>query len=129
MIKIMSKGFSPLTSGRVHLKKLRNQNACQYHVNIVDHYENPRNVGALNKLLKNVGTGLVGAPACGDVMKVQIAVDENGRIIDAKFKTFGCGSAIASSSVATEWIKGRLVDHCMNIKVHTNSLTHHQVQN
>ena len=76
---------------------------------VIDHYENPRNVGKLDAKKKNVGTGLVGAPACGDVMKLQIEVDDNGKIIDAKFKTFGCGSAIASSSLATEWIKGKSV--------------------
>uniref|UniRef100_A0AC11D8Z2 Iron-sulfur cluster assembly enzyme n=1 Tax=Ovis aries TaxID=9940 RepID=A0AC11D8Z2_SHEEP len=78
-----------------------------YHKKVVDHYENPRNVGSLDKTSKNVGTGLVGAPACGDVMKLQIQVDEQGRIVDARFKTFGCGSAIASSSLATEWVKGK----------------------
>ena len=88
-----------------------------YHENIIDHYENPRNVGSLDKK-KNVGTGLVGAPACGDVMKLQFEVDDDGKIIDAKFKTFGCGSAIASSSVATEWLKGKMVDDCLSIKVH-----------
>ena len=88
-----------------------------YHENIIDHYENPRNVGSLNKVKKTVGTGLVGAPACGDVMKLQFEVDDNGKIIDAKFKTFGCGSAIASSSVATEWLKGKSVDECLTIKV------------
>ncbi|OQS02996.1 iron sulfur cluster assembly protein 1, mitochondrial precursor [Thraustotheca clavata] len=87
-----------------------------YHENIIDHYENPRNVGALDKKASNVGTGLVGAPACGDVMKLQIEVDENGTIINSKFKTFGCGSAIASSSVATEWLKGKNVDECLKIK-------------
>ena len=76
---------------------------------VVDHYENPRNVGALDKQDENVGTGLVGAPACGDVMKLQVKVNDEGKIVDAKFKTFGCGSAIASSSLATEWIKGRSV--------------------
>lgn len=76
---------------------------------MIDHYENPRNVGSLNKNDKNVGTGLVGAPACGDVMKLQIKVDDDGKIVDAKFKTFGCGSAIASSSLATEWVKGKTV--------------------
>jgi len=76
---------------------------------VIDHYENPRNVGTLNKNDKNVGTGLVGAPACGDVMKLQIKVDDGGRIVDAKFKTFGCGSAIASSSLATEWVMGKTV--------------------
>ncbi|KAH7947266.1 hypothetical protein HPB52_009007 [Rhipicephalus sanguineus] len=83
---------------------------------VIDHYENPRNVGSLNKDDKNVGTGLVGAPACGDVMKLQIKVDESGKIVDAKFKTFGCGSAIASSSLATEWIKGKNVNEAMKIK-------------
>ncbi|CAI5714761.1 unnamed protein product [Hyaloperonospora brassicae] len=87
-----------------------------YHENVIDHYENPRNVGAMDKNAKDVGTGLVGAPACGDVMKLQIQVDENGTIVDSKFKTFGCGSAIASSSVATEWLKGKSVDECLNIK-------------
>ena len=75
-----------------------------YHDNVLDHYHNPRNVGSLDKNNKNVGTGLVGAPACGDVMQLQINVDDQGKIIDAKFKTFGCGSAIASSSLATEFI-------------------------
>ena len=81
-----------------------------YHSNTIDHYENPRNIGSLNKANKNVGTGLVGAPACGDVMKLQISVDENGIIMESKFKTFGCGSAIASSSFATEWIKGKHIN-------------------
>lgn len=111
-----------------------------YHENIIDHYENPRNVGSLDKKKKTVGTGLVGAPACGDVMKLQFETDENGVIIDgkhiylellatgnrlmcnlsnptAKFKTFGCGSAIASSSLATEWLKGKTLEECMAIKV------------
>ena len=81
-----------------------------YSKKVIDHYENPRNVGSLDKENKNVGTGLVGAPACGDVMKLQIAVDDDGIITDAKFKTFGCGSAIASSSLVTEWVKGRSVE-------------------
>ncbi|CAN9513226.1 unnamed protein product [Ophioblennius macclurei] len=89
---------------------------CSYHEKVVDHYENPRNVGSLDKKSKNVGTGLVGAPACGDVMKLQIEVDDNGKIVDAKFKTFGCGSAIASSSLATEWVKGKTVDDALKIK-------------
>ncbi|XP_059177665.1 iron-sulfur cluster assembly scaffold protein IscU-like [Physella acuta] len=89
---------------------------ASYHKNVIDHYENPRNVGSLDKEDKNVGTGLVGAPACGDVMKLQIKVDEDGKIIDAKFKTFGCGSAIASSSLATEWVKGKTMDEAMKIK-------------
>ncbi|CAB1414271.1 unnamed protein product [Pleuronectes platessa] len=89
---------------------------CFYHKKVVDHYENPRNVGSLDKNSKSVGTGLVGAPACGDVMKLQIQVDENGKIVDAKFKTFGCGSAIASSSIATEWVKGKSIDDALKIK-------------
>lgn len=87
-----------------------------YHEKVLDHYENPRNVGSLDRKAKNVGTGLVGAPACGDVMKLQIMVDDNGKIIDAKFKTFGCGSAIASSSIATEWVKGKSVNEAGTIK-------------
>ena len=86
-----------------------------YNDKLLDHYENPRNVGSLNKDKDTVGTGLVGAPACGDVMKLQIEVDEIGVIIDAKFKTFGCGSAIASSSLVTEWVKGRKVDEAVEI--------------
>ncbi|XP_044051491.1 iron-sulfur cluster assembly enzyme ISCU, mitochondrial [Siniperca chuatsi] len=89
---------------------------CSYHEKVVDHYENPRNVGSLDKNNKNVGTGLVGAPACGDVMKLQIQVDENGKIVDARFKTFGCGSAIASSSLVTEWVKGKSVNEALKIK-------------
>ncbi|XP_050315682.1 iron-sulfur cluster assembly scaffold protein IscU [Anthonomus grandis grandis] len=87
-----------------------------YHPKVIDHYENPRNVGSLDKNDVTVGTGLVGAPACGDVMKLQIKVDENGKIIDAKFKTFGCGSAIASSSYTTEWVKGKTVDEALGLK-------------
>ena len=87
-----------------------------YHKNVVDHYEKPRNVGAFDKKDANVGTGLVGAPACGDVMKLQIRVDDDGNITDSCFKTFGCGSAIASSSVATEWVKGQHIDEATQIK-------------
>ncbi|XP_011498056.1 PREDICTED: iron-sulfur cluster assembly enzyme ISCU, mitochondrial [Ceratosolen solmsi marchali] len=87
-----------------------------YHPKVLDHYDNPRNVGSLDKNDESVGTGLVGAPACGDVMKLQIKVDDNGKIIDAKFKTFGCGSAIASSSLATEWVKGKTVDEALKLK-------------
>jgi len=90
--------------------------AALYHKNVIDHYENPRNVGSLDKNDPEVGTGLVGAPACGDVMKLQIKVDKDGKIIDAKFKTFGCGSAIASSSLATEWIKGKTLSEAGEIK-------------
>ena len=87
-----------------------------YHEKVIDHYEKPRNVGKLDVKKKSVGTGLVGAPACGDVMKLQIEVGDDGKIIDAKFKTFGCGSAIASSSLATEWIKGKSLDQAGSIK-------------
>ncbi|KAK4427131.1 Iron-sulfur cluster assembly protein 1 [Sesamum alatum] len=88
-----------------------------YHERVVDHYNNPRNVGSFDKNDPSVGTGLVGAPACGDVMKLQIKVDEeSGKIVDACFKTFGCGSAIASSSVATEWVKGKQMEEVLSIK-------------
>jgi len=87
-----------------------------YTKEVLDHYENPRNVGSLDKDDQSVGTGLVGAPACGDVMKLQIKVSEQGIIEDAKFKTFGCGSAIASSSLITEWVKGKSIDEAQTIK-------------
>ena len=87
-----------------------------YSEKIVDHYENPRNVGSFDKSDALVGTGIVGAPECGDVMKLQIKCNEAGKIVDAKFKTFGCGSAIASSSLATEWLKGRTIDQALEIK-------------
>jgi nitrogen fixation NifU-like protein len=87
-----------------------------YSGKVIDHYENPRNVGSLDKDAPNVGTGLVGAPACGDVMKLQIKVSQAGVIEDAKFKTFGCGSAIASSSLATEWIKGMTLEQAMSVR-------------
>src|ERR687888_1242297 len=88
-----------------------------YSDKVLDHYSNPRNVGSLDKISQQVGTGLVGAPECGDVMKLQIKVNpDTGVIEDAKFKTFGCGSAIASSSLATEWLKGKTVDQAMGIK-------------
>uniref|UniRef100_A0A0N5BWP0 NifU_N domain-containing protein n=1 Tax=Strongyloides papillosus TaxID=174720 RepID=A0A0N5BWP0_STREA len=101
------------------------KNSCQiskvtqvasYHQKVIDHYENPRNVGSLDTKDPNVGTGIVGAPACGDVMKLQIKVDDNGKIVEAKFKTFGCGSAIASSSLATEWIQGKTTEYASKIK-------------
>lgn len=87
-----------------------------YSKQVLDHYDNPRNVGALDKNDSNVGTGLVGAPACGDVMKLQIKVSAEGIIEDAKFKTFGCGSAIASSSLITEWVRGKTLDEAQSIK-------------
>ena len=87
-----------------------------YSEQVIDHYENPRNVGSFAKELKRVGTGMVGAPACGDVMKLQIQVGEDGVITDAKFKTYGCGSAIASSSLVTEWVKGKTLEEAGTIK-------------
>ena len=87
-----------------------------YSKQVLDHYENPRNVGKLDAGAPNVGTGMVGAPACGDVMRLQILVDENDIITDAKFKTYGCGSAIASSSLLTEWVKGQHMDEAYKIK-------------
>ena len=91
-------------------------NEMPYSEKLLDHYDNPRNVGILDKDDDNVGTGMVGAPACGDVMRLQIKVDESGIIIDAKFKTYGCGSAIASSSLATEMLKGKTLDEAADIK-------------
>ena len=86
-----------------------------YSEKVIEHFEKPRNIGSLDSRSKSVGTGLVGAPECGDVMKLQIQVDDENRIVDAKFKTFGCGSAIAASSLATEWIKGKSVDQASSI--------------
>ena len=87
-----------------------------YSDKVIDHYENPRNVGQLDETMKNVGTGMVGAPACGDVMRLQIQVDDDGIIEDAKFKKYGCGSAIASSSLLTEWVKGKHLDDAEQIR-------------
>ena len=87
-----------------------------YGEKIIDHFSNPRNVGTLDRKSSSVGTGLVGAPECGDVMRLQIQVDEQDRVVDAKFKTFGCGSAIASSSLATEWVKGKTLDEALTIR-------------
>jgi nitrogen fixation NifU-like protein len=87
-----------------------------YSTKVIDHYENPRNVGSFNKDDDTVGTGMVGAPACGDVMKLQIKVNENGVIEDARFKTYGCGSAIASSSLVTEWVKGKTLEEAASLK-------------
>ncbi|KAH3673665.1 hypothetical protein WICMUC_003568 [Wickerhamomyces mucosus] len=103
---IVNKCFTPL------LRNTRN-----YHAKVIDHYQNPRNVGSLDKSLNTVGTGLVGAPACGDVMRLQIQVDDKTGIIqDVKFKTFGCGSAIASSSYVTELVRGKTIDEAIKIK-------------
>ena len=104
---------------RYLVKTVTSKTIRYYHINVIDHYENPRNVGSFNKNDKNIGTGLVGAPACGDVMKLQIKVDNNGKIIDSKFKTFGCGSAIASSSYVTELIKNRNID---SIDIHNTDI-------
>jgi len=101
---------------RLSWRRREGVSGMPYSDKILDHYENPRNVGSLDAQADNVGTGMVGAPECGDVMKLQIMVDENDQIVDAKFKTFGCGSAIASSSLATEWIKGRRLDEALDIK-------------
>jgi nitrogen fixation protein NifU and related proteins len=87
-----------------------------YSEKVIDHYENPRNVGSFDKSDDRVGTGMVGAPACGDVMKLQIRVNDQGVIEDARFKTYGCGSAIASSSLVTEWVKGKTLDQAMHLK-------------
>jgi Fe-S cluster assembly scaffold IscU len=92
------------------------ESVMAYSEKLIDHYENPRNIGSLDKNSEDVGTGLVGAPACGDVMKLQIKVGADGLIEDAKFKTFGCGSAIASSSLVTEWVKGKTIDEAETIK-------------
>uniref|UniRef100_A0A3Q2G5T2 Iron-sulfur cluster assembly enzyme b n=1 Tax=Cyprinodon variegatus TaxID=28743 RepID=A0A3Q2G5T2_CYPVA len=113
---VAKKCLSPLALLTRRLSAPEFISQCCYHKKVVDHYENPRNVGSLDKNSKNVGTGLVGAPACGDVMKLQIEVNAQGKIVDARFKTFGCGSAIASSSLATEWIKGKTLDEALEIK-------------
>ena len=105
-----------LSNAKIINSLLSHQKTNFYHTKVIDHYENPRNVGSLPRSDPDVGTGLVGAPACGDVMKLQIRVNEEGKITDVKFKTFGCGSAIASSSLATEWINGRGIDEAVLIK-------------
>lgn len=99
----------------ININYTRNQYRSKYSNKVLDHYKNPRNSGSLDKNDENVGTGLVGAPSCGDVLKFQVKVDDNGKIIDAKFKTFGCGSAIASSSYATEIVKGKSLEDAMKI--------------
>src|SRR5205823_13689836 len=109
------KRVSPRTACRERSQEVRTDMA--YSTKVLDHYNNPRNVGSFDKADVNVGTGIVGAPECGDVMKLQIRVDPvTGRIEDAKFKTFGCGSAIASSSLATEWLKGKTVEEALGIR-------------
>merc|ERR1712168_685084 len=113
---IAKKCISPLVFLRNRVAVPEYIAQCCYHQKVVDHYENPRNVGTLDKNSRNVGTGLVGAPACGVVMKLQIEVNDEGKIVNARFKTFGCGSAIASSSLATEWIKGKSLNEASSIK-------------
>ena len=110
---------------RVGVRLLGLPRRRQYHSKLIDHYENPRNIGSLNKHSKDVGTGLVGAPACGDVMKFNIRVNDEGIITDSKFKTFGCGSAIASSSLVTEWVKGKHIDEAALI---TNKEIAHELR-
>ena len=108
--------LAPASAAPLRLAAVRVPVAARaYHDDLIDHYENPRNVGRLDKKSDNVGTGLVGAPACGDVMQLQIQVDDDGKITESKFKTFGCGSAIASSSLATEWLKGKTVTEAQEI--------------
>mmetsp|Transcript_20919 Transcript_20919/g.35616 ORF Transcript_20919/g.35616 Transcript_20919/m.35616 type:complete len:156 (+) Transcript_20919:50-517(+) len=113
----MIRNITKLSTTRSAIRSIRPMVASmKYHERVLDHYEKPRNVGSLNKDEKNVGTGLVGAPACGDVMKLQVKINDNGVIEESVFKTFGCGSAIASSSLATEWIRGKTVDEALEIK-------------
>ncbi|XP_052177061.1 iron-sulfur cluster assembly protein 1-like [Diospyros lotus] len=124
MLRTTAKNFLGLgfRNAQTHAKARSSSTQLQllvrlYHERVVDHYNHPRNVGSFKKDDPTVGTGLVGAPACGDVMKLQIRVDEqSGKIVDACFKTFGCGSAIASSSVATEWVKGKQMEEVLSIK-------------
>jgi nitrogen fixation NifU-like protein len=101
---------------RISIRRNYRGNTMAYSEKVIDHYENPRNVGSFEKGDESVGTGMVGAPACGDVMKLQIRVNDQGVIEDAKFKTYGCGSAIASSSLVTEWVKGKTLDQALEIK-------------
>jgi len=101
---------------KISLQRNYRGNTMAYSEKVIDHYENPRNVGSFEKGDESVGTGMVGAPACGDVMKLQIRVNDQGVIEDAKFKTYGCGSAIASSSLVTEWVKGKTLDQALEIK-------------
>ncbi|OMO59946.1 hypothetical protein CCACVL1_24515 [Corchorus capsularis] len=117
MLRLASKRLLGLATGEAASSRPVQILPRLYHENVIDHYNNPRNVGSFDKNDPNVGTGLVGAPACGDVMKLQIKIDEkSGKIVDACFKTFGCGSAIASSSVATEWVKGKSTEEVLTIK-------------
>jgi nitrogen fixation NifU-like protein len=112
---LLTKQYLVLKIFKATLKRSR-ENIMAYSDKVIDHYENPRNVGSFEKGDDHVGTGMVGAPACGDVMKLQIRVNDQGVIEDAKFKTYGCGSAIASSSLVTEWVKGKTLDQALEIK-------------
>ena len=114
MLSIITKNTF-LIPRKIGIKASVRLGTANYHEAVIDHYENPRNVGSLDKDNINIGTGLVGAPACGDVMKLQIEVNDEGRVVQSKFKTFGCGSAIASSSVATEWVKGKTMNECLAV--------------
>lgn len=114
-IRVLSKASSSLLASHLTDTSIVIP-VASYHENVIKHFEKPQNVGSLDKNDENVGTGLVGAPACGDVMKLQIKVDANGKIIDAKFKTFGCASAIASSSLATEWVKGKSLEEAYKVR-------------
>jgi Fe-S cluster assembly scaffold IscU len=109
---------------RAHARRPAGVHVALYHETVIDHYENPRNVGSLDKNDPDVGTGLVGAPACGDVMKLQIKINPDGMVEDTKFKTFGCGSAIASSSLATDWILGKNVKEIVTIINNTDIAKH-----
>jgi len=111
----LSRHLSKSMSSLLRANRAVTTPTAAYHEKVLDHFYNPRNLGSLDKSDDNVGTGMVGAPACGDVMKLQIKVDDDGKIVDAKFKTFGCGSAIASSSLATEWIRGRTIEDASKI--------------
>ena len=120
MAELSVGSFGEPKPSNLQVMKVKTKNyrfILRFNPQVIDHYENPRNVGKLDAKKKNVGTGLVGAPACGDVMKLQIKVDhDTGIITDAKFKTYGCGSAIASSSLITEWVKGKTLDQAGSIK-------------
>ena len=111
MFRIIRKSRMRSIPGNIKIPTL----SRSYHKRVLDHYENPRNVGSFDSKEKNIGTAIVGAPACGEVMKLQIKVDDSGKIIDTKFKTFGCGSAIASSSYATEYIKGKNITEAIDV--------------
>lgn len=115
-VKLGARGRTSGATKRAGASSSSGNSARSYHERVLDHYNNPRNQGSLAKNDQSVGTGLVGAPACGDVMRLQLKISDNGIVEDAKFKTYGCGSAIASSSLATEWVKGKHIEECLTIK-------------